>query len=152
MCYSNFSLNIIRSFNLGNTFMTCSDIYECHQILRFLIWKMVWFGGRWGSWEGFEQPFFAPHAARQLKVIFSVYLMMIRKNAANLFLLNFEKKNWKMVQGNLYTGEGALLLVQLSINFKLSCWKKRKRKYCFENNLSKSWLTTAQVLVHLPPV
>ena len=27
MCYSNYSLNIIHSFNLGNNFMSCSDTY-----------------------------------------------------------------------------------------------------------------------------
>ena len=35
--YSNYSLNIINSFYLGNTFMTFSDTYECHRILRFPI-------------------------------------------------------------------------------------------------------------------
>ena len=41
--------------------------------------------------------------------------------------------------------EGALPLVQLSINFKLVFWKK----WNFQNNISQSWLTTAQVVVHL---
>ena len=34
-------------------------------------------------------------------------------------------------------GEGALPLVQLSINFKLSCWKRRKQKLCFSKQLIK---------------
>ena len=38
-------------------------------------------------------------------------------------------------QGNIYTGEGTLLLVQLSINSKVSCWENRKEKSCFFRKL-----------------
>ena len=42
-----------------------------------------------------------------------------------------------MYQGNLNTGEGvgAILLVQLSIIFKLSGWNRRKYKLCFPKPL-----------------
>ena len=49
-------------------------------------------------------------------------------------------------QGNLYTGNGALLLMHFSIIFKPSCWKKES---CFSNNSSKSLLTTAQGVVYI---
>ena len=43
---SNYSLNKINLFNLGNISMTCSVTYECHRILRFPIWnlnvKTIW--------------------------------------------------------------------------------------------------------------
>ena len=53
-------------------------------------------------------------------------------------------------QGNLYTVESALPLVQLSINSTLSNWKNRKDKSCFSKQLIKKLIDHCIAVVHLP--
>ena len=53
-------------------------------------------------------------------------------------------------QGNPYTRESALLLVQLSINSKLNVGEIEKKSHVFQENLFKSWLIIAQAVVQLP--
>ena len=38
----------------------------------------------------------------------------------------------------------------VSISFKINRLKKEKKSYVIQNYLSQSWLTTAQIVVHLP--
>ena len=40
----------------------------------------------------------------------------------------------------------------LCINFNLSCWKKDNKSCVFQSSVTQIWLTTAQAVVHLPPV
>ena len=47
------------------------------------------------------------------------------------------KKMLYLGQGNLWTGQGALPVVQMSINFKLICWKKEEVKLCLSKQLTK---------------
>ena len=68
---------------------------------------------------------------------------LVQNLAKNGFLSLHQNAGWNIQQP---------LLVQLSINFKLSFWKKEIKSCVFQNNLLKSWLTTAQAVVHLPPV
>ena len=53
-----------------------------------------------------------------------------------LLLLLSEVRNCK--QEIFVQAESAPLLVQLSINFKLGCWKKENKSWVFQNNLLKT--------------
>ena len=64
-----------------------------------------------------------------------------------------EKSNFVFLEDEIIReislqGERGLPLAQWSINFKLSCWKKRKRIVMFSKQLNKK----LKVVVHLPPV
>ena len=55
-------------------------------------------------------------------------------------------------QANLYTGKVHSRLSNCESTLSLVVGKVENKGHIFQNNLSKSWLTTAQAVVHLPPV
>ena len=73
-----------------------------------------------------------------LKFANSCTCSQINQNINAMSLLDsFLLKIIFLDQGNPYTRESALLLVQLSMNSKRSCWRNRKEKSCFSKRLIK---------------
>ena len=48
--------------------------------------------------------------------------------------------------------EGSKVHYRLCSCQSVSCWRKITKSCVFQNNLLKCWVTTAQAIVHLPPV